>query len=176
MPAEIARQTGLDYSTGKKLLKGEPISTNKLEHCPFPDELIRWYADDCSKVGVPRRVGDRDGVLAAGFPSDITLSAQNKAPWLIGLTIHGAAEFDDLAVWCIDSTVDGSVRIANAIDLGHEHALLAVLIYEANCAAITFWARACTSYLSCAVTCRALNHSTFLAKLHSLLFGLDLDH
>lgn len=112
-------------------------------------------------------------VLWKGSPKD--LSVQKKAPWIVGLTIHGAAEFDGLAVWRIGAAVDGLVRIANAIELSHEHTLFAVFIYEANCATITLKTRASTSCFGFAVTARAINHCAFFAKLHGLLFGFDLD-
>lgn len=52
LPAELARLTGLDYKTAKKLSKGEEISQKKLEQCPFPEEIIRCYQDRDIKVRV----------------------------------------------------------------------------------------------------------------------------
>lgn len=52
VPAEMARLTGLDYRTAKKLTKGEEISQKKLEQCPFPEEIIRCYQDRDIKVRV----------------------------------------------------------------------------------------------------------------------------
>jgi len=52
VPSELARITGLDYRTARKLSKGEPISDKKLDQCPFPSEIKRFYADDSVKVRV----------------------------------------------------------------------------------------------------------------------------
>jgi hypothetical protein len=52
VPSELARLTGLDYRTARKLSKGEPISDKKLEQCHFPDGIKRFYADDAVKVRV----------------------------------------------------------------------------------------------------------------------------
>ncbi len=51
--AEIVRITGLDHKTAQKLARGEPVSPHTLERCPFPEELIRYYAIASEEVKMP---------------------------------------------------------------------------------------------------------------------------